>query len=397
MEAVVYTGPGSVAVKDIPRPQIEHPTDVILRLTSSAICGSDLHMYDGHTDAQPGLVFGHEPMGIVEEVGDAVRLVKEGDRVVVPFNIACGVCFNCERGFTNACLTMNAANPGGAYGYTHMGPYLGAQAEFTRVPHADWACLKLPGRPGDSNEDNFLMLADVFPTAYYATELAQVAPGKTTAVFGAGPVGLLCVHSALMRGAPIVYLVDKDKRRLEMGLSLGAIPINFLDGDPVVQIQEHLKTMRPLHDAMRYGEDKMLRGVDCVIDAVGYQAYDRQNPDQFKPNQVLLDIARVANYTATVGIIGVYTMSDPRGKTEAEKNGMIMMPWGLMWEKGLQIGTGQTPVKRFQAFLRDQIIAGKASPGSIVTDHIKIGDAPETYKEFDKRGSEVVKAVIRFI
>lgn len=396
MEAVVYQGAGSVAVQDVPRPKIEHPTDIILRLTSSAICGSDLHMYDGHSDARPGLIFGHEPMGVVEEVGEAVRLVSPGDRVVVPFNIACGSCINCIRGFTNACLTMNPKDPGAGYGYVHLGEYRGAQAEFVRVPYGDWACLKLPGKPGDENEDHFLMLADIFPTAFYANELAQVSTGKTVAIFGAGPVGLLAAHSARLRGAAMIYVVDKDRKRLDMAKSLGAMPVNFLNGDPVVQIQEHLQATKSLTEAMRYGEDKLLRGVDCVIDAVGYQAYDRQNPDQFKPNQVLLDAARIANFGGALGIIGVYTRDDPMGKTEAEKHGMLTLPWGLMWEKGLQIGNGQTPVKRFHVFLRDLIISGKASPGVIVTDHIRIKDAPEAYKKFDKRDG-LVKPVIRFV
>jgi glutathione-independent formaldehyde dehydrogenase len=335
-------------------------------------------------------------MGVVEEVGEAVRLLKEGDRVVVPFNIACGDCFNCVRGMTNACLTMNPDNPGAAYGYVHMGPHSGAQAEFTRVPSADWACLKLPGHPGDEYEDDFLMLADIFPTAYYANEMAKTGPGKTVAIFGAGPVGLLAVHSAMIRGAAMIYCIDKDKKRLEMAKSLGALPINFLDGDPVLQISEHLKTIKPLNDAQRPGEEKILRGVDCVIDAVGYQAYDRQNPDKYKANQVLIDCARVANFGASLGIIGVYLRGDPMAPNDAEKHGMLMMPWGLMWEKGLQIGTGQTPVKRFHIFLRDQIIAGRAKPGVIVTDHINIEEAPDAYKRFDKRDG-LIKPAIRFV
>ena len=396
MEAVVYTGPNTVAVQDVPRPGIEYPTDVILKLISSAICGSDLHMYEGHTDAEPGLIFGHEPMGVVEEVGNAVELVKPGDRVVVPFNIACGDCINCARGTTNACLRLNPNNPGAGYGYVHLGQYRGAQAEFVRVPHGDWACLKLPGRPGDKNEDDFLMLADIFPTAFYSCEMAKVSPGKTVAIFGAGPVGLLAAYSAAIRGASIIYVIDKDKKRLDMAKSTGALPINFLDGDPVLQIQEHLRSLKPLNEAMRPGEEKVLNGVDCVIDAVGYQAYDRQNPGQYKPNQVLLDYARIINSGGALGVIGVYQRDDPMGQTEAEKHGMLMLPWGLMWETGIQIGTGQTPVKQFHIYLRDLIIAGKANPGFIVTDHINIKDAPKTYRQFDKRDG-LVKAAIRFI
>ncbi|HPT74916.1 MAG TPA: alcohol dehydrogenase catalytic domain-containing protein, partial [Methanomassiliicoccaceae archaeon] len=174
MKAVVYNGARDVRVEDVPEPRIEEPTDAIVRITSSGICGSDLHMYDGHTPAEPGIILGHEPMGVVEEVGDGVPIIKEGDRVVMPFNVACGTCYNCLRGYSSACLVMNPQGAGAAYGYVTMGPYRGAQAEMLRVPRADWACLKLPGRPGDDKEDDYVMLADVFPTAFHATEMAKV-------------------------------------------------------------------------------------------------------------------------------------------------------------------------------------------------------------------------------
>ncbi len=395
MEAVVYTGPGNVAVEDIPKPEIEQPTDVILRMTSAAICGSDLHMYDGHTVAGPGVIIGHEPMGIVEAVGDAVRLVKSGDRVVVPFNIACGDCINCVRGMTSACLTLNPEGAGAAYGYVHLGPYKGAQAEYVRVPHGDWACLKLPGKPGDEFEDDFLMLADIFATAYYSCDLAKVEVGKSVAIFGAGPVGLLAALSAKLKGAGDTYVIDKDQKRLDMAKTTGAIPINFLDGDPVEQIMNERRSNRTRAEAMRPGEEKMT-GVDCCIDAVGYQAFDRAHPDQFKPNQVLLDCARLVNPGGAIGVIGVYQPDDPAGRNEAEKHGMLTLPFGLLWSKGVSIGTGQTPVKSYHVFLRDLIMAGKARPGFIVTNHINIKDAPETYRAFDKRNG-VVKAAIRFV
>jgi glutathione-independent formaldehyde dehydrogenase len=199
MKAVVYENPMQVAVMDVPKPKIQNPRDAIVRLTSSAICGSDLHMYEGHTAMKPGRVVGHEPMGVVEEVGDAVVELKPGDRVVMPFNIACGVCMNCVRGFTNACLTLNREKAGAGYGYVGLGPYQGAQAEYVLVPFADWACLKLPGTPGDQFEDDFVLLADIFPTSYYSTEMANVSAGKSVAVFGAGPVGLLAAYSALLK------------------------------------------------------------------------------------------------------------------------------------------------------------------------------------------------------
>jgi glutathione-independent formaldehyde dehydrogenase len=395
MDAVVYRGPNDVAIQDIPRPRIEEPTDIILKLTSSAICGSDLHMYDGHSTAKPGMVFGHEPIGIVDEVGPAVRLVAEGDRVVVPFNVACGKCLNCIKGLTNACLTMNPKQPGAAYGYVEMGPYQGAQAEYVRIPDADWACLKLPGEAFDEFEDDFLLLADIFPTGYHATELAHVQSGDSVAIFGAGPVGLLAAHSAIIKGASEVYVVDKSATRLALAKRAGAIPIDFTQGDPVQQIIEYRRKNRMLADSLRDGESKVLDGVDCGIDAVGYQAFDRGNPNEFNPNQVLSDLARVVRATGHIGVIGVYLDQDPAAKDEAQKAGMLTIPFGEMWTKGITIGTGQTPVKLYHEQLRDLIIAGKAKPSFIVSDSISINDAPKYYQEFDKR-DKVTKAIIRF-
>ncbi len=272
--------------------------------------------------------------------------------------------------------------------------FSGAQAEYVRVPYADWACLKLPGKPGDEFEDDFVLLADIFPTAYYSTDMANVSAGKSVAIFGAGPVGLLAALSCKLKGAADTYVVDKSKKRLELAKSVGAIPINFLDGDPVEQIKNHRLENKLLMDSFRPGEEKMI-GVDCGIDAVGYQAFDRSDPTKYKSNQVLLDLARVINPTGSLGIIGVYLDKDPRATTEAEKSGYLMMPYGTLWGKGITIKNGQTPVKEYHMFLRNLIIAGKAKPSFIVTDHINIEDAERTYKEFDKRDS-LVKAVIRF-
>ncbi len=381
-------------MQEVPKPKIEHPRDVILRITTSAICGSDLHMYDGHSAMQPGRILGHESMGVVEEAGDAVTGIKKGDRVVVPFNIACGVCMNCVRGHTNACLTLNPHGAGAGYGYVGLGKYGGGQAEYVRVPNGDWACLKLPGKPGDKFENDFVLLADIFPTAYYATDMAKVSAGKSVAIFGAGPVGLLSALSCKLKGASDVYVVDKSEKRLGLAESMGATPINFLNGDPVDQIFAHRKANGSLTDSLRPGEEKML-GVDCGIDAVGYQAFDREHPDQFKANQVLLDLARIINPTGALGIIGVYLEQDPAGKNQDEQHGNLVMPIGKMWAKSISFETGQTPVKLYHAYLRDLIISGKAKPSFIVTDQIRIDDAPATYREFDKR-DQVVKAVIKF-
>ncbi|MDN5839334.1 MAG: alcohol dehydrogenase catalytic domain-containing protein, partial [Yaniella sp.] len=251
MKAVVYKGPYEVAVEEVDDPKIQDPTDVIVRITSTAICGSDLHMYEGRTDAEPGITFGHENMGIVEEVGSGVTTVKKSDRVVMPFNVACGFCDNCRAGKTGFCLTVNEpGTAGGAYGYVGMGPYPGGQAEMLRVPFADYNCVQLP--KGEEHEQDFAMLADIFPTGYHATELAGVQVGETVAVYGAGPVGLMAAYSAQLKGASRVFVVDNVEHRLDLVKDLGAEPINFDNGDAAQQI----------HDAVQaYGVD---RGIDAV-------------------------------------------------------------------------------------------------------------------------------------
>ncbi|HLH99839.1 MAG TPA: alcohol dehydrogenase catalytic domain-containing protein, partial [Acidimicrobiales bacterium] len=216
MKAVVYKGPYEVAVEDAPDARIEAPNDAVVRITSTNICGSDLHMYEGRTSVEPGKVLGHENMGIVEAVGAGVERVRVGDRVSVPFNIACGTCHNCEQGWTSFCLRTNPTEgvDGAAYGYAKMGPYDGGQAEYLRVPFADFNLLELP--PGDDFELDFTLLSDIFPTAYHGCELGEVGPGHTVAVFGAGPVGLLAAHSARLRGAARVFLVDYQRDRLAL-------------------------------------------------------------------------------------------------------------------------------------------------------------------------------------
>jgi len=393
MQAVVYKGPRDLKVEEVPDPKIEEPTDVIVRITSSGICGSDLHMYDGHTTAKPGIVLGHEPMGVVEEVGNGVNSIKEGDRVVMPFNIACGTCYNCLRGYSSACLTMNPQGAGAAYGYVDMGPFRGGQAEMLRVPRADWACLKLPGQPGDRREDDFLLLSDVFPTAYHATEMAMVSVGKTVAVFGAGPVGLLSAYSSMLKGASEVYVVDRSPARLKLAESIGAVAVNFEDGDPAEQIKERRKQNAVVKESM-HPEEK-LEGVECGIDAVGYQAYDRNAPDTYRPDQVLTDLVNVVNPAGHLGIIGAYMPQDPKARNKQEKEGLLTIPFGLLWTKGLSMQTGQAPVKNFHALLRDSIISGKTEPAFIVSDRISLKEAPDAYSEFDKR-DEVTKAVIHF-
>src|SRR2546421_9343050 len=186
-----------------------------------------------------GMVIGHEPLGIVEEVGSAVVSIRKGDRVVVPTHICCGFCYNCVRGYSSSCLTTNPGSAGAAYGYPGMGPYRGAQTELVRIPFADANCLRLPGEPGDQWEHDFVLLADAFPTGYHATELAQVSTGDSAAIFGAGAIGLLTAYCALhLRGATEVYVVDYIPERLAKGGELGGLPIDFRAGERVEHVLE---------------------------------------------------------------------------------------------------------------------------------------------------------------
>ncbi len=395
MKAVTYTRPHEMKVVDRPKPELGSPTDAILRVTTSGICGSDLHMYDGRTALEKGKVVGHEIMGVITRVGDAVRSLAPGDRVVLPFNIACGYCFNCHRGYTNACLTMNPSAPSAAYGYAGMGPYQGGQAELVLVPYADFNCLKLPGKPGDEWEDDFLLLADVFPTAYHATELAAVSAGKTVAVFGAGPVGLLAAYSSLLKGASEVYVVDWVPERLAKAKELGAVPVDLRAGDPVEQIFELRYRNQGIQGSLKPGEEKMA-GVDCAIDAVGYQARDDADPTREKATQVLENVLRVVNPTGSIGLIGVYIRPDPGAGDEQAKKGVYPFPVAALFEKGVSIGTGQAPVKKYNEYLRDLIVNGRAKPSRIVSHHIRIEEAPDAYRKFDDRVEGYTKVLIRF-
>jgi glutathione-independent formaldehyde dehydrogenase len=394
MKAISYQGPRKMSVSSHSKPKIKKPTDALLRVTTTGICGSDLHMYDGRTPLDKGTVVGHEIMGVIEEVGEAVESIKPADRVVLPFNIACGFCFNCHRGHTEACLTMNPEEPHAAYGYAGMGPYQGGQAEFVLVPHADFNCLKLPGQPGDQWEDDFLLLSDVFPTAFHATELACVSAGKTVAVFGAGPVGLLSAYCSLLKGASEVYLVDSIPERLEKGRELGAIPVDFSHGDPVGQIFKLRQQNQGIQDGLRPGEEKM-KGVDCAIDAVGYQARNDADPRKEKPMQVLENCLKVVNPTGSIGMIGVYMSPDPGAKGDA-KQGIFSFPVAEFFDKGITMGSGQAPVKKYNEYLRDLIVNGRAKPGQIVSHHIDIDDAPDAYDKFDQRIEGYTKVLIRF-
>jgi glutathione-independent formaldehyde dehydrogenase len=388
MRAIVYQGTRDVAVRTVDDAVIEDPEDVVVEITSSAICGTDLHMYDGRTGAEPGLVLGHEPLGIVREVGYDVHLARAGQRVVIPTHLYCGVCYNCARGYSAACLRVRPGGFGAAYGYAGMGPYRGAQADLLRVPFADANCIPLPGEPGDGREDDFLMLADAFVTGWHATELGQVQPSSTVAIFGAGAVGLLAAHAARLKGAGEVYVVDYVAARLDKAGELGATPVDFTIGDPVEQIRE-LRRSRGLP----LGEEP-LAGVEVGIDAVGFQARDRDDPGRENPLQVVSDIARLVNTTGHVGIAGVYAEKDLHPAPGGSPDGRLTVPWASFFSKGVTVGFGRTHDRRYTARLRDLITAGRARPGLVVSHHGPLERAPAFYDAFDRRADGVVKAVL---
>jgi glutathione-independent formaldehyde dehydrogenase len=395
LKALVYRGPEKMVVEEVEDPRLQAPTDAIVKVTSAAICGSDLHMYEGRTTVETGKIFGHEILGVIDQAGDAVTQLKVGDRVVLPFNISCGCCFNCSRGYTNACLTLNPEGVGAGYGYAGMGPFQGGQAQYVRVPYVEFNALKLPPALGsEQEEDDFLMLADILPTAYHATELAQVKTGMSVAIYGAGPVGLLAALSCQLKGAGEIYVVDDVPERLKLVEQIGAIPIDFRQGSPVEQIKERRKSNRRLQEAMRPGEEKMA-GVSCGIDAVGYQCCSESQPHQEQATQIIDDLAQLVNPTGSVGIIGVFFPQDPGGVDPHAKKGEYYIPWGQLWEKGIKIGTGQCPVKKYNYLLRDLILAGKANPGLIVSHHLPLEAASEAYAKFDKRVDGYTKIVLQ--
>ena len=375
MRALVYQGPYEVAVQDVEDPAIQDPSDVIVRITTSAICGSDLHMYEGRTDAEPGITFGHENMGVIEEVGPGVTSLSKGDRVVLPFNVACGFCTNCRRGKSAFCLTVNEpGTAGGAYGYVGMGPYPGGQAEYLRVPFADYNCVPLP--TGTEHESDFALLADIFPTGYHGVELSGMQPGDTIAVYGAGPVGQMAAYSALLRGASRVFVVDHVSHRLDIARDIGAEPINFDDGDPAQQITEALGD---------YGTD---RGVD----AVGYQATVSSGEEQ--PAVVLNQLVDTVRHTGGIGVVGLYLPSDPGAPDEHSAKGELLYRIGRFFEKGQTMGTGQADAKRYAHQLRDMIIEGRAEPSFVVSKDIPLSQAPDAYARFDKREDGYSKVLL---
>ncbi len=392
MRALVWHGKGDIRCDTVPDPQIENPGDMIVKITTTAICGSDLHLLDGYMPMmEEGDILGHEPMGRVVEVGRDVKTKKVGDRVVVPFTIACGTCFFCKKELYSCCDTTNrdaekAAKamghaPAGLFGYSHLtGHYPGGQAEFLRVPHADVSPLKIEN---DSlTDEQVLFLSDIFPTGYMAAENAGIEEGDTVAVWGCGPVGQFTIQSAWMLGAGRVIAIDRVPERLEMAENQGkAEVVNFekVEGGVYDRLQEMTKG----------------RGPDRCIDAVGAEAHGAGSFD------AVLDKAKAAVFLGTdrAHVLREAIMCCRKGGTVSIPGVYVgfldKIPMGAAMNKGLTMKMGQTHMKRYTQPLLDKIEAGEIDPSLIITHNRPLEEGPELYKTFRDKKDGCIKVVLK--
>ncbi|MDP0501579.1 MAG: zinc-dependent alcohol dehydrogenase [Verrucomicrobiota bacterium JB022] len=382
MKAAVFHRPGKIVYEDVPDPKILDPQDAIIRVTATAICGSDLHIYDGYLPQLKNMVPGHEFMGIVEEVGREVKTLRKGDRVVVPFPIACGCCFFCQHELPGHCEHSNdnygpegglLHQKGGAlFGYTGMyGGYDGGQAEYVRVPYADFGPRKVSPALTD---EQVLFLTDIFPTGYTGIDWANVQGGETVAVFGCGPVGLMAQKVAWLRGAKRVIGIDKEQYRLDMAKRTAkSETINYKEADPVEVIRE-----------MTEG-----RGADVCVDAVGMEA-ERSTLDKLG-NIVHLQVGTInalrscfsaVRRGGTVSILGVYGMSYDN------------FPIGQIFDKGLKIAAGQAPVHKYIDHLCHLVEEGKIVLDDIITHRLPLSEISHGYDIFKKKQDNCVKVVL---
>jgi threonine dehydrogenase-like Zn-dependent dehydrogenase len=388
MKANCWHDKHTVRVEQVPDPKILNPRDAVVKITSTAICGSDLHLYNGYIPTmEKGDILGHEFMGEVVEVGSAVKNLQVGDRVVVPFPIACGHCLACQRGWFSLCENSNpnawmaeqlwGHSPAGIFGYSHMlGGYAGGQAEYARVPFADVGPLKIPeGVP----DEQVLFLSDIFPTGYMAAENCQIQRGDIIAVWGCGPVGQFAIKSAYLLGAERVIAIDRFPARLRMAREQGgAEVINYEEVDVYDVLQE-----------MTGG-----RGPDACIDAVGMEAhvpgvvgaYDRVKQTMMletdRPHALREAIMACRN-GGTVSVVGVY-------------GGFIdKFPFGSVMNRSLTIKTGQAHVQRYMRPLLERIQKGEIDPSFVITHRMRLEDAPKGYEIFKHKEDDCIKVVLK--
>jgi threonine dehydrogenase-like Zn-dependent dehydrogenase len=377
VKAVVWHGAEDVRVDEVDDPKLEDPTDAIIRITSTAICGSDLHLYGKKSPGmKEGDIIGHEPMGIVEEVGSDVTHIKAGDRVVVPFNISCGHCFMCEQQLFSQCETTQNRETGmGAslYGYTHLyGGVPGGQAEYLLAKQAHYSPIKVPEGPPDTR---FLYLSDVLPTAWQAVVYADCPRDGTLAVYGLGPIGLMCVSIAKHMGVSRVIALDHVPERLQAGAARGAEVIDISD------VEEPPEAIKEVTDG---------RGADAVIDAVGMESegslaaraaqFLKVKPDR---HAALHDSIWSVRRGGTLSLIGVYGGPDP------------MWPLGQLFDRQIQVRMGQANVRKWTPEILPLLEDGDPlSVDSLTTHHMPLEDAPKGYELFRNKEDGAIKVVL---
>ncbi len=388
MKAVVYHGQYDVRVDDVPDPVIEDPRDAIVKVTATAICGSDLHLYDGYIpEMHEGDILGHEFMGEVMEVGSGNKKLKPGDRVVVPFNICCGECRFCRNGLWSVCERSNRTGDkarqmfghvtAGLFGYSHLtGGYPGGQAQYVRVPFADVCPTKVPDGLTD---EQVLFLTDIFPTGWQGAEFANIHDGDTVAVWGCGPVGQFCIRSAQLQGAGHVVAIDHVPERLALAEEAGAETINFETEDVYGRLNQITQD----------------RGPDSCIDAVGMEAHGTGSWDAVADRALamtglgtdrihaLRDCLRNVRAGGTVSLSGVY-------------GGFLnLVPMGAAFQKGVTIRMGQCNVLNYIDKLMRLIEEGRIDPSFVITHRATLDDAPRLYDIFKKKEDHCIKVVMR--
>ncbi len=390
MKALCWNGKHDVAVQTVPDPKIEHPRDAIVRITSTAICGSDIHLYDGLIQTmESGDVLGHEFMGEVVALGAEVTNLAIGDRVIVPFTISCGQCLFCKQSLFSACDVSNpnpepteklyGARAAGMFGYSHMyGGFAGGQAEFARVPYADVGPIKIPEHLTD---EQVLFMTDIFPTGYQAAEYCNIQPGDTFAIWGAGPVGQFAIRSAFLLGAGRVIVIDNIPERLELAAKAGAEVLNFQEEDEK-NLFDQLKDMTDGH------------GPHSCIDAVGMEAHGTSPGEIYdwikmglrmatdRPN-VLRQAIQACRKGGTVSTPGVYA------------GFLDKIPFGAAFGKGLTFKMGQTHVQRYLPHLLDLISTGKIDPSFVITHVLPLSEAPAAYELFKQKEDGCIKVVLK--
>jgi threonine dehydrogenase-like Zn-dependent dehydrogenase len=388
MRAVCWEGKKDVRVQTVPDPKILNPRDAIVKITATAICGSDLHLYNGRVPTmEAGDILGHEFMGEVVETGASVKNLKKGDRVVVPFDIACGDCYPCSKEQYSACdnsnpnaslaTEMTGYAGAAAFGYTKLyGHYAGGQAEYARVPYADFGPLKVPA---EMEDEQVLFLSDIFPTGYMAADNADIEEGDTVAIWGCGPVGQFAIRSAFMLGAERVIAIDRHASRLRLAEMAGAETLNYESTDDMVEALKDLTGGR---------------GPERCIDAVGMEAHGTSLYGKFeRAKQALkleLDNATVLRQAfqacgkgGTVSVVGVYA-------------GYIdKFPYGTVFGKGLTIRGGQCNTQKYMKPLLERIAKGEINPPEIITHRTTLEEAPAMYDLFEREKDECVKVVMK--